>query len=61
MKVGDLVTLSAYGKKLLLLFCARDRVGLLIEFETVFVGSWTVLWPGDTQPFEHGRKHLKKA
>jgi len=61
MKVGDLVTLSAYGKKLLLLCWARERVGLLIESETVLVGSWKVLWQGDTQPFEHMRKDLKKA
>jgi hypothetical protein len=62
MKPGDLVTLSAYGKKLLFLTKWHNKVGLMLDLgPSSYSGYWTVLWQGETQPYKHVRKDLKKA
>ena len=63
MKVGDLVELSAYGKKLKLNEDARRRVGMILnigENPDRFPYSYKVHWFGTAWRY-HSRQELKKA
>jgi|TARA_R110000851_G_scaffold183883_1_gene333289 hypothetical protein len=58
MKLGDLITLSAYGQKLTFLSKRRNKVGLVIEKYPH--GTYKVRWQcGEDAMME--RKDIKKA
>ena len=65
MKVGDLVELSAYGKKLACNFAARGAVGLVTEIDGMksfpnHAGTAiTVHWSGHDKPMFQVRRDLK--
>lgn len=65
MKVGDLVELSAYGKKLTCNFAARGAVGLVTDIENLssvprHPGTHvTVHWSGHDKPMFQVRRDLK--
>ena len=64
MKVGDLVELSAYGKKLSCNYRARDLVGLVTEVDaplrpTHLGTAVTVHWTGAYGPRSQVRRDLK--
>jgi len=65
MKVGDLVELSAYGKKLKWYSRGRlkqEDVGILVEINNGHLDSYMVRWnygTGTKRP--HSRKDLKMA
>ena len=65
MKVGDLVELSAYGKKLELNAEHRGQVGLVVRTDagTTAHGhiAISVVWAGDTNPSLNIRQDLKYA
>jgi hypothetical protein len=50
MKVGDIVELSAYGKKMdYLKWLRQHSVGLVTERSLHGYGGWRVLWYGATR------------
>ena len=67
MKVGDLVELSAYGRKLTCNFFARDAVGLVTHVDSTrstpmhVATAITVRWTGQDQPMYQIRRDLKFA
>ena len=66
MEVGELVTLSAYGKKISVNYRVDGSVGLILEVQ---IGSdakssfdvYKVLWSGGGGTMWHIRRDLKKA
>lgn len=66
MEVGELVVLSAYGKKISVNYRVDGSVGLILEVQ---VGSdakssfdvYKVLWSGGGGTMWHIRRDLKKA
>tara|TARA_B100000287_G_C20355513_1_gene671621 strand:- start:126 stop:335 length:210 start_codon:yes stop_codon:yes gene_type:complete len=45
MKVGDLVTLSAYGKKVLRTgWIQNDDVGIIVRIKQTYWSSFDVMW-----------------
>ena len=63
MKVGDLVELSAYGKKLKLNESEMNRVGMVLDIADktdTFPYSHKVHWFGSAWKY-HNRQELKKA
>ena len=65
MKVGDLVELSAYGRRLKCNLTARARVGLVTMLDIHEVASpqdaVMVSWSGLDQKLYHIRRDLKHA
>ena len=65
MKVGDLVELSAYGRRLKCNSTARSRVGLvtMIDIHEVASPQDAVMgsWSGLEKQFYHIRRDLKHA
>ena len=66
MEVGELVTLSAYGKKISVNFRVNDMVGLILEVqhgdgEKSNFDVYKVLWSGGGGTMWHIRRDLKKA
>ena len=65
MKVGDLVELSAYGRRLKCNLTARARVGLVTMIDIHEVASpqdaVMVSWSGLDQKLYHIRRDLKHA
>jgi hypothetical protein len=60
MKIGDLVELSAYGKRLKDHAHVRGKLGLVIEKHHSY-GWWRVQWVGSPLRIIHSRKDLKIA
>ena len=65
MKVGDMVALSAYGRRLKCNLTARARVGLVTMIDIHEVASpqdaVMVSWSGLDQKLYHIRRDLKHA
>jgi hypothetical protein len=69
VKVGDLVELSAYGKKLTCNFSTRGCVGLVVDIDAPASGptgihpgtAITVQWTGHTDPMSQIRRDIKYA
>ena len=65
MEVGELVTLSAYGKKISVNFRVRRMVGIILEVQRSDVPSpvdvYRVMWSGGGGTMYHIRRDLKKA
>ena len=66
MEVGDLVVLSAYGKKISVNSKVDDRIGLVLQVQHGDKGAtsydvYKVLWSGGGGVMWHIRKDLKKA
>ena len=65
MEVGELVTLSAYGKKISVNFRVRGMVGIILEAQKSEVPSpadvYKILWSGGGGTMYHIRRDLKKA
>lgn len=65
MEVGELVTLSAYGKKISVNFRVRGMVGIILEVQKSEVPSpadvYKILWSGGGGTMYHIRRDLKKA
>ena len=66
MEVGDLVVLSAYGKKISVNYRVDESVGLILEVQTGNDGKsnfdvYKVLWSGGGGTMWHIRRDLKKA
>ena len=65
MEVGELVTLSAYGKKISVNFRVRGMVGIILEIQKSEVPSpadvYKILWSGGGGTMYHIRRDLKKA
>lgn len=59
MKAGDLVTLSAYGQKLLMFANLKNKAGLVVR--TMNDGSCYVRWQGMDENCYMERKDIKKA
>lgn len=59
MKPGDLVTLSAYGRKLKMFINLRDKVGLVVRVDQR--GDCGVRWHGIAKERHMERKDLKKV
>ena len=59
MKAGDLVTLSAYGQRLLMFVQLHNKVGLVVKTDRT--GSYEVRWQGHTKTCLMERKDIKKA
>jgi len=63
MKPGDLVTLSAYGQRLLMFVQLHNKVGLVVKTDRTLYeqGSYEVRWQGHTKTCLMERKDIKKA
>ena len=66
MEVGDLVVLSAYGKKISVNYRVDESVGLILEVQTgndekSNFDVYKVLWSGGGGTMWHIRRDLKKA
>jgi len=65
VEVGELVTLSAYGKKISVNFRVRGMVGIILEVQKSEVPSpadvYKILWSGGGGTMYHIRRDLKKA
>ena len=66
MEVGDLVVLSAYGKKISVNYRVDESVGLILEVQTgndekSSFDVYKVLWSGGGGTMWHIRRDLKKA
>ena len=65
MEVGELVTLSAYGKKISVNFRVRGMIGIILEVQKSEVPSpadvYKILWSGGGGTMYHIRRDLKKA
>ena len=66
MEVGDLVMLSAYGKKISVNYRVDESVGLILEVQTgndekSNFDVYKVLWSGGGGTMWHIRRDLKKA
>lgn len=66
MEVGDLVILSAYGKKISVNYRVDESVGLILEVQTgngekSNFDVYKVLWSGGGGTMWHIRRDLKKA
>ena len=65
MEVGELVTLSAYGKKKSVNFKVRGMIGIILEVQRSEVPSpvdvYRVMWSGGGGTMYHIRRDLKKA
>ena len=65
MEVGELVTLSAYGKKISVNFKVRGMIGIILEVQKSEVPSpadvYKILWSGGGGTMYHIRRDLKKA
>ena len=65
MEVGELVTLSAYGKKISVNFKVRGMIGIIHEVQRSEVPSpvdvYRVMWSGGGGTMYHIRRDLKKA
>ena len=65
MEVGELVTLSAYGKKISVNFRVRGMVGIILEVQKSEppspVDVYRVMWSGGGCTMYHIRRDLKKA
>ena len=61
MKVGDLVVLSAYARKLKQFYSGRDEdVGMI--YEQRIIGCYSVIWASDGKKSIHvDRRDLKYA
>ena len=63
MEVGELVTLSAYGKKISVNFRVRGMVGIILEVQKSEVPSpadvYKILWSGGGGTMYHIRSDLK--
>jgi len=60
VKIGDLVELSAYGKKQRYLKSLHGMKGQVIEY--ISSGQWKIQWSGRNENYwhtVHSRKHLK--
>jgi len=66
VEVGDLVILSAYGKKISVNYRVQDHVGLVVEVqrgekdEKSFFDVYKIMWAGGGTMW-HIRKDLKMA
>ncbi len=64
MELGELVTLSAYGKKISVNFKVRGMIGIILEVQRSEVPSpvdvYRVMWSGGGTMY-HIRRDLKKA
>jgi hypothetical protein len=61
MRVGDLVTLSAYASKLKMFKHLKNKVGLLTSLRHQHIDSYLVLWQGHKSVFDMQRKDIKRA
>ena len=66
MEVGELVVLSAYGKKISVNYRVDESVGLILEVQTgndekSSFDVYKVLWSGGGGTMWHIRRDLKKA
>jgi len=65
VEVGELVTLSAYGKKISVNFRVRGMVGIILEVQKSEVPSpadvYKILWSGGGGTMYHIRRDLKRA
>jgi hypothetical protein len=59
MKVGDLVTLSAYGQRLLMFIELHNKVGLVVRVDPM--GTFGVRWQAHAKMMYMERKDIKKA
>ena len=60
MKPGDLVTLSAYGRKLKMFINLHDKVGLVVRADRAGA-IHIVRWHGIAKEYHMERKDLKKV
>ena len=58
LKKGDLVELSAYGKKIKILSDFHGKYGLVLQ---AHFGSVLVEWPHKTKPLPINRRDIKKV
>ncbi len=65
MEVGELVTLSAYGKKISVNFRVRGMVGIVLEVQrcepSTPVDVYKIMWSGGGGTMYHIRRDLKRA
>ena len=65
MEVGELVTLSAYGKKISVNFRVRGKIGIILEVQRSEVPTpvdvYKIMWSGGGGTMYHIRRDLKRA
>jgi hypothetical protein len=65
VEVGELVTLSAYGKKISVNFRVRGKVGIILVVQRSEVPTpvdvYKIMWSGGGGTMYHIRRDLKRA
>jgi hypothetical protein len=61
MKIGDLVELSAYGKKRIYnsTIKRRDKFGLVVKKRSHLLGWWSIRWYPSNKIHKHSRNEVR--